>query len=297
MNQERRKTYRYFLLSFSIAFLVLSLLFFLLMNAVHPKEPDLTDTEPALGEASSYFPGREEALTVLFVGIGPDGTEGETFILARFDPARGKVPIITLPPETAVRNNERIETLAEVYRYGGADYSRRALAQTLNIDIDRYVRMDIPTFLVAAATVGTVEYNLPQEMVLDNGGAVSITMSPGKQLLDGQRIVEIFRYEKYEGGNLARCRNVSALTAEIVNQRMDIALSTVVDKVFEKLINLIDTDISYADYDDRKQAARFLARMGEDVAQPMEVNGSYNEDKTLYTLSDTFAALLTQTFS
>lgn len=297
MRTQRRTTYKYFLLAFSIAFLVLSCLFLVLMSAVHPRAADLSDTEPALGDTTSYFPTREEALSVLFVGIAPGSGEGETFLLARFDPARGKVPIVTFPPETAVRNNDRTETLAEVYRYGGADYTRRALAATLGIDIDRYVRMDIPTFLVAAATVGTVEYDLPQEMVLDQAGPVSITMNPGKQLLDGGRVAEIFRYRKYGRGELERCENVSKLTAAIVDQRIDVALSSVVDKVFEKIINLIDTDISYTDYDDRKQAAAFLARIGQNPAQAINVDGSYNAEETQYTLSDTFIALLTQTFS
>lgn len=274
---------------------MLAISFLLLMSAVHPKAPRLDDLEPADGEATSYVPSREEGLTVLFVGISADALDAGTFLLVRFDPAQGSVPIVAFPPETQVRNGEKVESLATIYRYGGAALARDALARTLGVPVDRYVRMDVTSFLAAAAAVGSVEFDLPREIVLEQGGGVTLTLNPGLQLLDGPKAAAIIRYRGYEGGEPERCATLAALTAAVVNQRMDIVLAAAADKIFEVVINAVDTDISYADYDDRKEAAAFLARLGKQPASPIEVAGEYGADGE-YHLSDTFVALLTRVF-
>ena len=45
MTEGKKLKYRYFFLSFAVSFLVLSLLFFLLMNAVHPSVPGSLQAE------------------------------------------------------------------------------------------------------------------------------------------------------------------------------------------------------------------------------------------------------------
>lgn len=296
LDTYKKNKYRYFALSFALSFLVLSLMFFALMYMVHPKVPKSLRNTAVTVEQEPYIPSRDDALTVLFVGIAPGDTQADTFILAYFDPVRASVPIVSFPRHTAVLNNGKNETLEQVYRYGGASYTRDILAQTLGIPIDRFVRMDSSAFISAANSVGTVEFALHAPLTLGQSGAMPVIMNRGNQLVDGKTASEIIHHDEYDGGELARCAIISDLTCAIIDQRVDIALSTVVDKVFEKIINLIDTDISYPDYDDRKDAAKYLAQKGGEIAVPISVAGSYNQDETVYTLSDTFKALLTQTF-
>lgn len=296
MTEAKKIKYRYFMMSFAVSFLVLSMMFLFLMSTVHPKLPKSLTEEPATagGSAAAYVPTQADALTVLFIGTSGPDTAG-TYILARFDPARGKVPITVLPPQTMVHNGTREQTLATVYQYGGADHTRNVLAATLNIPIDRYVRVSEDAFVSCASAIGSVEFKLPYNLNLQQGG-MTVTLQKGVQLLDGKKVASIIRYEGYDGGELSRCAVTAELTAAIVNQRMDIALSTVADSVFSKIINLIDTDISYPDYDNRKAAAVFLAQLGQQPAAPMTVAGIFNEDNTQYTLADTFLARLAQSF-
>lgn len=293
MKESKKLKYRYFFLSFSVAFLVLSLLFFFLMNLVHPSATSAQISQK-IDEVPAYAPVKEDSLTVLFVGVAPDSAEADTFILARFDPVRGKVPVVAFPRDTAVDNKGKTETLAQVYKYGGADSTRRALEATLGIPINRYVRMDTASFILAANTVGSVEFDLSLAITLGQSGEMPMTLSKGKQLLDGQKVADLIHFADYPGGELVRCETTAELTAAIVNQRIDITMTTVVDKVFEKIINLIDTDISYPDYDNRKEAAAFLAQLGREPAEAVPVGGQYGDG--MYRLSDTFVALMTQVF-
>lgn len=296
MNYTEKTRFRYFVFAFTIAFFLLSLFFLMLMSFIHPKTPDSAVRELAV-ETSSYLPTPEDCLTVLFIGNAPSSAEADTFLLVRFDPVRGKVPVTALPPDTAIRNNDKIEAISQVFKYGGGNYTKNALATTLGITIDRYVRMDVDAFISAASVVGTVEFDLPLDMSLGQSGATPMTLAAGKQLLDGKAAANIIHYEDFAGGDAVRCDIISQLCASIIDQRIDIVLSTVVDKVFEKIINIIDTDISYPDYDNRKQAAEFLAKLGTAPAQSIAVAGEISPQDGLYHLSDTFIAALSQLFS
>lgn len=294
MKIEKKRRIRYFFLSFSTSFLLISLLLYGMVSTVHPASVPSVEYEP-LEDATDYLPSREQALNVLFVGVAPDGAEAGMFILARFDPERGRVPIVVFPRQTAVRNRNRTETLAQVYQYGGANYTRQALADTLGVSIHRYVRMDPSEFLVVAATIGVVEFALENEIVVRTGTASEMRLPPGMQLLSGEKAAAVLSHS-HPGGELARCDVAAQLTAAIVNQRIDIVHTATVDKVFQKIVNLVETDISYTDYDERKEAAVFIAQLEDEPAVPITVSGAYNADQSLYTLSDTFVALLTQTF-
>lgn len=296
MADYTKTKYLYFFLSFSIAFLLLSLMFLFLMSAVNPVASDTLVREPEPDAVSSvYLPSESDSLSVLFMGVETDGAACGTFILARFDPATGKVPVAVFPAQTAVKNKDKTEALSEVYRFGGAGYTKTVLSETLGVPIDRYVRVNMDAFIASAAAIGSVEFDLPSEVTVVRGGA-SYTLSNGKQLLDGQKVADIIRYQDYPGGESERCNITAGLTCAIVNQRMDICLSTVVDNVFEKIINLISTDISYSDYYDRKNAAEFLARLGNDPSSPVALNGEWSDDEKLYALTDTTVAALTQAF-
>jgi len=292
---QRQLTYRYFLLSFSTAFLVLSVLFLFLMITVHPS-PTRAEDLAEQPVSAPYTQDASDALTVLFIGSETGSSQAGSYILARFDPAGGKVPVTALPPQTIVENAGKSEPLSAVFAYGGADYARNALSRTLGIPIDRYVRIDTGAFITCAGVIGAVEFDLPADMALE-GRDRSIVLSAGRQLLDGHKVASVIAFRDLEGGEPARCRLAGELTAAIVNQRIDVTKSTLVDKIFERIINLIDTDISYTDYDNRREAALYLADRYPDPAASLSVQGRFNEDGTRFTLSDTFLARLAREFS
>ncbi len=287
---------KYFYLSFAIAFFLLSVFFLFLTSTIRPKTPQPAgvNNNSIAQESGSFVPTKEHAITVLFIGSNAGITSAESYILVRFDPARGSVPIVVFPPQTMLQYGDKTETLSQIFEYGGVEASRTALSQTLGISVDRYVHMNTDVFVACANTIGNVEYDLPWDVPVEQGG-MHIVLHQGKQLLDGKKVADIMGYKGYEGGELVRCQLAGNLTAAIVNQRIDIVESTLVDKVFEKIINLIDSDISYLDYDNRKQAAIFLASLRQDPAVSLPVTGIFQNDNAQFYLSDTFLAMLRDT--
>jgi hypothetical protein len=283
LKREKRIARRYFLFTFATAFLFFSTLFLGVMLSVHPEEAEATGIAASIDE--DYKPDAEDSLTVLFLGTRTESGEPGVLILARFDPAGTRVPILALHPRTAVLNNGEWEPLAEVYAYGGAAYARDMLKATMSIPIDRYVVMDYEDFLAAAGIIGAVEFELSEALTLEQDGFVT-ELSAGRQLIDGAKAGALLS----DGSGSESLELKARLAAEIVNQRMDIALSAGIDDIFGMIVNRVDTDISYMDFYERKQAAAWLAERKNEPAIPMTPSGSWNAAGTLFTMADTFLA-------
>lgn len=292
MQRSTQLHYRYFLLSFSTAFLVMSLLFMALLFTVHPTAPKSLQQTAATDTTSiNYVPQKEDGLTVLFILAPAPDQEADSFLLAQFDPVSGSVPVTALPPQTLVQNGGREEPLGQVYAYGGAEYACGALSQSLGITIHRYVRASQDSFVSAAAAIGSVEFELPVDITVNQEGA-PVEMSGGTQLLDGKKALAILRYDGYQGGELARCAIIEDLAVATVNQRGDVVLSTMADSVFQTVATLLDTNISYTDYDNRKQAAEFLVRYQKEPGAAVRLEGAFSEDGGAFTVTDTCLARL-----
>lgn len=295
MDQNQKIARRSFALAFTVAFLLLSIGFLVMANLSASNTSPGTATQLDLTDpAPVYQPDTSDVLTVLFIGASSENQTPETFLLVKFDPVQGGFPILVLPPETAVDNQGSVESLTEVYRFGGADYTRNTLAKTLNIPIHRYVRMDSAAFAACMDIVGSMEMELNKTMELDQNGA-TLQLQEGTQLLDGGRTASLIAHRDYPDGELERCMMIGEVASALINQRKDVALSTTVDKIFLYIINRVDSDISYADYENRKQAAAYLAELPGNPAAALKPVGSYSGQDNLFHLSDTFVALVVQT--
>ncbi len=284
--EEQNKTVRRraFIMAFAVTFLLLALILMALVLYLYPKDAFFKPRSSTITPTSIYIPKEEERLTLLL--IGNDGTDAPpgSYMLLHFDPVSGKIPVVVLPPETLVKNGNREETLASVYRFGGSRLVKQAVADTLMIPIDRYARFDLATFSKLVELVGSVDYQVPQALSY-KGDGMDIQLNAGLQHLSGDDIANIIRYPVYEGGESERCTKAADLVCSIINQRLNIALSTQIDDIFKTVVNMVDTDVAYIDYETRKDAAEMLTKLSIEPATPIPMEGKYNLDETAFTLS------------
>jgi len=195
------------------------------------------------------------------------------------------VAIAAMPGNMQVYNNGGRESLAEVFAFGGVGYTCDLIAKTLEVPIDRYVRLTPESFISVAAVIGSVEFTLPEALTILQDGT-AFEFREGLQLLDGRKAVQLLQHTL--PGRAERLDMTTRLAAEIINQRRDVVLSTMVNNIFERIINVVDSDISYADYIDRLPAAQHLARLPGDVVRVVSFGGV--EEDGLVIPADTFIA-------
>ena len=288
-----RNSARWILFSFMAALLLWMMLYSFLVSIVHPRSGYIAAVSPQeyTERFRGFSPEPRDAITVLFMGVEGLRAPPDVYLLARFDPAQGTVALTAIPGNMQVLNEGRPESLAQVYTFGGVQYTRDLLAAELGIGIDRFVRLTPESFVASASVIGSVQFSLPEAITVIQDG-VSLELREGLQLLDGRRALQVLRHRYGDGGQ--RLDVLARLSAEIIEQRRDVVLSAVIDNIFERIINIIDSDISYADYIVRKPAAEYFARLPGPVTHIVAFSGVREEGRII--AADTYIAQVRRYF-
>ena len=289
---ESRDKWRGFFLAFSITLLLLSLMMVLTVMAVQP-------TMPQANNASSrqeyvYRPVASDSLTMVVIGLGESGASD--FLLIRFNPQYGQVPLVLLPANTAVTRQGTGMTLLQAYEQGGGNAVKEALSERLGIVIDRYAALNREIFIRIADQTGNVLFDLPQPIIYERPDGYSVNLPTGQRRLDGQDIADIFACPSFEDGQLGRARILGNLVAAIINQNLDAASDAFSSSLFKLAVNLVDTDVTSADYELRRQAADFVSRLDAQVAGNLAPSGTFLSQGEVFELSEEYVSMLRKYF-
>lgn len=248
---------KYFVLSFGASFLSLLMLALCMASFVRSEapQPSAADETPA---DAYYTPRAQDSMNVLLIVTENDKTP-VSFILTRLDATRGEIPSAVFPPAMSVAYSASASTLAEVYAKDGAIAAKQALGGALGVNVEKYISFTRDSLIKAVDTIGAVEYELklPAQYSAAPG---ALALSSGRQLLDGARFYEVL---KYSSGELpgAEAGATAVLISEYINTHLVTILQPESDDIFRKVINLSESDISFEDYDSRREALTFLAKL------------------------------------
>ncbi|HAO68616.1 MAG TPA: hypothetical protein DEP43_07745 [Ruminococcaceae bacterium] len=272
-NAQKQKT-RFFILAFALSFCVLALMGLIVVFMLNPAE-----AEPS-GQVSAdtfYLPREEDNLSVLITCQNPDAADGVFFALVRLDILGGHIPVILFPHQVILDAETGYETLFAAYQTGGPQAAAEALSASFSIPIDRYVNADSQDIIDAINRIGAAEYDLDKTLSWDENG-IFINLSDGRQLVDGQKFWDILRYPGYQESGLEQCREGAQLIASYINSRLFAFLGQNAEALVSGLLNLVETDLSYLDFESRLPALTFLSKLSGDPAQAYTLTGGWNRD-------------------
>ena len=290
---EKKLTVRYFMLSFAIGFLLLSVAAMLVVLFI-PPQMETGQTQQNTAEGTSYLPSNQEALNLLVV-IEPKEGSQRVYALLRFDPARGQVPVAVLPAGTLLGAEGRMATLDSGYAYAGIRRAAVQIGEALGISVDRYLKLEISDTVELVDQLGGVLYRVKKRMVFDSPGAQTV-LEPGPRQLSGGLFGEVLSY-RFPGGELERSNALGSLIASLINGHSGLLLTAEADLIFQSLVNMAETDISALDYQERKPAARFMVRLSPDGAFPVTLSGSGESTFGTFSLSEECCRQLATIFS
>ncbi|HIX65943.1 MAG TPA: LCP family protein [Candidatus Anaerotruncus excrementipullorum] len=230
----------------------------------------------------AWRPQAQDSLTLAVAGVS--GGRAREVLLIRFNPQYGQIPLTLLPGGTAVETEEGWATLEALYAQGGGLLLKRGLAQGLGVAVDRYAVLEREQLIRLADAVGTVEYDIPFPVDYQRDG-YAIRLPQGPRRLDGRELADLFGCPQFPDA-LARSRALGELVAQAVNQHLEAASQQFSPALFQLAVNLVDTDVSFADYELRCQAADYLSRQPGSPAVSLPPTGSW-EGEELY-LSEGF---------
>lgn len=227
-------------------------------------------------------PTAESNMTLLLVLDEEEDPRPLTFLIARVRPAEKEIMLVSLPSNMLSVVDGRQSTLEEFYNNGGVRQAQEAIAFETGISTDRYIILDSAAFQKLANIFGGVYYEVP-------AGTGGFTESSEPQYLGPAQMEKLMTYPLFENGEMQRSVVTADLITEMINQTDYDRIVSSMDGNFKTLINMMDTDISAIDYNNHKDALKYMYTYGSKLAEfRIAMGGSQEENEDVFILDGGF---------
>ena len=231
-----------------------------------------------------YLPREEDRLSIFVAGAEDEDTPPDVYLLLGFLPDQGRIALCLLPPATYVEYGGEAATLAGLYQRGGCQYARQALEAYLGIPLDRWARVETEDMTRLMGMTGLMDYYLPVDLNAQLRGR-SVVMPKGNYQLDGRKAADILAYPAYKGGEVERSDRGALLLSQLLGDNLPAFLTDVGDALMQAVLETVETDLSWKDYEERKSAMTFLARLELPATAVVYIDGSFSRDRSVFYLT------------
>jgi polyisoprenyl-teichoic acid--peptidoglycan teichoic acid transferase len=176
------------------------------------------------------LPPEPSAQTILLIGSdhrwrSGDGARSDTIILARIQPKRHRIALLSIPRDLYVEipghGHDRINM---AFRYGGERLLTRVVRETLGVEIDHFVEVDFHGFKDVVDDVGGIWFPVDQRYYNRNVGTLAtnyanIDLEPGYQKLDGDQALAFARY-RHDDSDFVRAARQQLLLRTVAHDAL-----------------------------------------------------------------------------
>ena len=193
---------------------------------------------------------REGVYNILICGTDDDGYRTDTIIVAHLDEETHDVALMSVPRDTVVlTGNGGIMKINSVYAGGGADGMARLskrLGAMLGFELDGYVLVNLEAFRETVDLVEGVEFDVPQDMYYqDPTQNLHIDLQAGKQLLDGEKAMELVRFRKgYASQDIQRTKVQQEFLRALAKKVLSVSSLTKIKEFADVFSTYVTTDLT-----------------------------------------------------
>ena len=227
----------------------------------------------------AFLPETGEAYTYTFAVFGIDVQDGyaDAVMVCKFDMARQRLDVASLPPDTLVNAAKDPRQLNALYADGGTEAMLAAVSEITGYTMDFYVTAEIDGFAALVDALGGVEFDIPMDMDYeDPSQGLEIHLTAGRQLLDGEAAQKLMRFRSgYAGWNPDRIEMQHAFLRTALSQTIANRDSLALAKLARVFLSHCTTDLTYGNV--IWFAQQFL-HMEELTVNFLMVPGSYAEN-------------------
>ncbi len=286
MNRLSQRT-RFFLLAFCITFFVMAAVSMVVILKVTP--PSLQQPQEETPRGAIYYPSQEENLTLLQV-ITREGQLQEALLIG-FYPQAGEIPVLALPAETVLATPQGEMTAQDCYGAGQVQGLMAGIQQTLAITVDRYILSEEGTFAQLYNQFPPITYEVEAPVTIQEDG-IQVEIPQGIQKVDGDQLMRLANYQDYTGGEEERLQVLGELVVEEINQNLLTEDLEEADGTFKAIVNTLESDLVYGDFQIRKEALQFMAALSTAPARQLSLAGHYNQQEGNFYLDESMGDLV-----
>ncbi len=289
MQQKTPKKHevKSFLLAFGAAFLVLAVIATAVVMIVGRKNGLIQEEISKPQVEDSYIPSDEDDLTLLLSFHEDPSAEDSpaSYHLLHFDAATARTLVIPLPYQTALDTSQGTDTLDGIWKEGRGEMAAAAVGEHLQVPVDAYMDMDLAGLEEFISRCGTVKYEIAQSASFTRGER-KVSLSQGKQLMDGQKIVDLGYYLRTTQGEMARNDFLAQMVGLFVELRIAPLYLEDADALFQNLLECFSTNLSAQEFVSRSGFFRSLFSK-DDRTTVVSLGGRYYSNRTGFIINDT----------
>lgn len=230
-------------------------------------EADSTDVEAQPKENLRYH-----ALTNSFKGLS------DTMMLLRFDPAKGKLTVLSIPRDTQTEIEKHgLRKINEANYYGGPALAAQTVSKLLGgVEVDRYVRVNVQAVEKLIDALGGVTVYVPKDMKYqDDSQHLYINLKQGKQHLDGNKAIQFLRFRYDEFGDISRVQRQQTFMRAMVEQALKPQTLLKIPDILSVVQSHLDTNLTV---EELMAVSGFAAQTKRSDVQMIMLPGTFSGD-------------------
>ena len=220
------------------------------------------------------------------------------FWLVRFVADPGSVTVTALPAETMIESAGRQDRLYGFLKYGGVSTAGQAVADLLDISVDRTLQLTTGQMESVVDQFGGVVYTIPHRLEeYSASGDLLVALSAGRQNLTGAYVRQLLDYSLWEDGRARQISVQQEIVAALINQFLTPYSLGQAETRFLYLVNHSETNLSRADFD--AWLPWFQNMAGSSPASVKRAEGSFSqvEGAAVFIMDEEQRHMLGQAFS
>lgn len=178
-----------------------------------------------------------------------DSQRTDVMLLLRIDPSNKVLTMVTIPRDTPVQIDGRTVKINEAYNLGGAALTIQKVEELTGVKVSHVVIVHFSEFQSLIDALGGITVNVPQDIsYTDAITGETVTVSAGKQTLDGQHALIFARVRKqYDGDqDMQRQSNVRDIVMAVIDKVRDTSVFQLPGVGLE-IADCVSTDYSVLD--------------------------------------------------
>lgn len=258
-----------FLITIFIGLIIIGGAMFYVYKTFFSKEEGLDTPPPRTGIVTAT---PDDNHTILLILDERDNSSVErkcatTYVLMRSVPHKKSMLFIGIPSNSISFINGQQQRLNDAYDRGGAVAAKDFVANTLDLEIDKYIVFKSDAFRRVCDIFGNVRaYPVDAEIANFKGDGSLQNMS-------ADQIETYVTYSLFKRGEYDRAINAANILSYLVNGTTGARIAESLDRYFDEIINKTTSDITAVDYDKRKDAIKYMFNYGENFAVPIFIDG------------------------
>ena len=172
----------------------------------------------------------------------------DMIIMLRVDKENRQFMFCPIPRNTRMLVDGTYIQLGDALCEKGIDYLCGKVASLTGLNIDYYVKIDVGSIADIVDTVGTVEFNIPEDMIYsDPSQNLEINLTAGTTEVDGATAAQLLRYVGYSNGDVGRMNTAIELCSAVLEKFTDVRYFDEADDIYGLIKKDVQTNFSLDD--------------------------------------------------